>query len=159
MVENALSRYFFNFLKQERKQYEIKPSNVTLEMPEPALRKNLTIIGDALKNLAALGVSLSIKNFGGHGAALLLIRDNPLKELKLDALFSKDLETEVSNQAIIQAAQAFCNRLGIFMVVEGVDTEEAVATLKSMGIHRFQGKAYCPALKIDEVRLFLENLN
>jgi len=159
MVESALSREFFRFLEQELKLYEIKPSSVTLEMPEPALRKSLTIIGEALKNLAALGVSLSIKNFGGHGAALLLIRDNPLKELKLDALFSRDLEKDVSNQAIIQAAQAFCNRLGIFMVVEGVDTEGAVNTLKGMGIHRYQGNAYCPALKVDEVKLFLENLS
>ncbi|MEH6344035.1 MAG: diguanylate cyclase [Bermanella sp.] len=159
MVESALSQGFHHFLEQELKLYAIKPSKVTLEMPEPALRKNRTAIGDSLKNLDALGLSLSIKNFGGHGAALVLIRDNPFKELKLDALFSKDLDTDVSNQAIIQAAQAFCSRLGIFMVVEGGDSEGVVATLKGMGIHRYQGQAFCPALKIDEVKLFLEGLS
>jgi len=158
MLANMLTEGFCGLLEEELKLYAIKPSNLVLEMSEPALKKNADSVGSSLKNLTKLGVVLSIKNFGGHGTGLMMIKDNPIQELKLDSVFSQDLKNDVANQAIVQAANAFCQRLGIFMAVEGLENSDSVGALKGMGIHRYQGNAYCPPLKVEEVNDALSRL-
>lgn len=158
MVGNMLTPNFYGLLEQELQLYGIKPTNLILEMPEPAFKQGGLLVGDSLKSLTKLGVGISVKNFGGHGAGLLLIKDNPIQELKLDRIFSQNLQNDVANQAIVQAANAFCHRLGIFMAVEGLEDEESVSMLKEMGVHRYQGNAYCAPLKLEEVPDALERL-
>lgn len=153
-----LTPNFYGLLEQELQLYGIKPTNLILEMPEPAFKQCGLLVGDSLKSLTKLGVGISVKNFGGHGAGLLLIKDNPIQELKLDRIFSQNLQNDVANQAIVQAANAFCHRLGIFMAVEGLEDEESVSMLKEMGVHRYQGNAYCATLKLEEVPDALERL-
>lgn len=158
MLGNMLTTGFCGLLEEELQLYGIKPSDLILEMPEPAFKKGGLAVGDSLKKLTKLGVVLSVKNFGGHGAGLLLIKDNPIQELKLDRVFSQNLKKDVANQAIVQAANAFCHRLGIFMAAEGLEDEESVNTLKEMGVHRYQGNAYCAPLKIEDVASALDRL-
>ncbi len=158
MLGNMLTKGFCDLLAEELKQYAINSSNLVLEMSEPAFKKGGVVVGGHLSNLSKLGVTLSVKNFGGQGAGLLLIKDNPIKELKLDRIFSQNLSQDAANQAIIQAANAFCHRLGIFMTVEGLEDEESVNTLKEMGVNRYQGSAYCVPLKMEEVPEALNRL-
>jgi len=151
MLENMLSKEFSNILKKELKFHGVKASNIVLEIPEPALKMNDQKIAKSLKNLRSQGLLLSIKNFGGHGAGLLLIKETSIQKLKLDPIFSKDLTHSMANQAIIKAANVFCHHLGLTMTVDGIDDEQYFNTLMKLDVHRYQGMAYSPALKEEEI--------
>jgi len=151
MLENMLSKEFSNILKKELKFHGVKASNIVLEIQEPALKMTDQKVAKSLKNLRSQGLLLSIKNFGGHGAGLLLIKETSIQKLKLDPIFSKDLTHSMANQAIIKAANVFCHHLGLTMTVDGIDDEQYFNTLMKLDVHRYQGMAYSPALKEEEI--------
>lgn len=156
---DMLTQGFSNLLKEELEFHGVKASNLVLEIPEPALKSNDSSIRENLKSLGCLGVKLSIKNFGGQGAGLLLIKDTAIQEIKLDRVYSQNLTEEKANQAIIQAADVFFQRLGITMIVDGIETKNDIKTLKDLGVHRYQGMSYCPPLKEEDVSEALVKLS
>lgn len=74
----------------------------------------------ALKNL---GVGLSVDDFGTGYSSLRYLSQFPIDALKIDKSFVENLETNTTNQVIIDAIVALAHGLKLAVVVEGVETE------------------------------------
>lgn len=151
IFKGVINSEFKNVLKETLDSYHLKPSDIVIEIPESALKTNDSSIRENLEKLSNLGAGLSIRDFGGKGAGLLLIKEINIKNLKLGRAFSENLFENESNQAIIQAAHVFCNRLGIKMCIDGIEFPDDIHTLKKLGVERYQGPAYCPLLTKEEI--------
>ncbi len=125
------------------------------DLPGHALELELTErvlvddTADTLKifdELRALGVQLSIDDFGEGYSALNYLRRLPIHALKLSHSFLKGVPGKPSDVAICQAVAAIAQSLGLGVVAEGVETEAQRDFLLRMGVRIGQGFLFAPGL-------------
>jgi EAL domain-containing protein (putative c-di-GMP-specific phosphodiesterase class I) len=121
---------------------------VTMEAPE-------TTIG-VLRQLRALGVLLSVDDFGIGYSSLARLKLLPIHGLKLDRTLVGDIETDANDAAICAAAIAMAHSLGLSVVAEGVDTEAQLEHLRGLGCDLAQGYHFSRPLPVEELHSYLE---
>ena len=125
------------------------------DLPGQALELELTErvlvddTADTLKvfdQLRALGVQLSIDDFGEGYSALNYLRRLPIHALKLSQSFLKGVPGKPSDVAICQAVVAIAQSMGLGVVAEGVETEAQRDFLLRLGVNIGQGFLFAPGL-------------
>jgi diguanylate cyclase (GGDEF)-like protein/PAS domain S-box-containing protein len=91
--------------------------------------------GENLRALRAMGVRLSLDDFGTGASTLSLLATCPVHQIKLDRSFVPDGGSEAIADAVAQMARAF----GLQTVAEGVETVEQADRLTRLGYERAQG--------------------
>ena len=92
-----------------------------------------------LQCLAALGTKLSIDDFGTGYSSLRYLATMPVDEIKIDKSFVDALETDEAVRAVISAAVDMGHRLGLSVVVEGIERPAQHAALLGLGCDVAQG--------------------
>jgi EAL domain-containing protein (putative c-di-GMP-specific phosphodiesterase class I) len=112
--------------------------------------------GDVLSDLAALGVGLSLDDFGTGASALARLKRFPVDTLKIDRSFVSSLgEGDGTDDAIVEAVMALATALGLKVVAEGVETEDQLARLGGMGCRRIQGFLFSRPVPAHDMRRLL----
>ncbi|MCM5680054.1 PAS domain S-box protein [Schlegelella sp. S2-27] len=122
----------------------LPPALLELELTEGAVMQDPVSAGQRLHELKALGLSLSVDDFGTGNSSLAYLRLLPIDVVKLDRSFLNDTSTGVRPgtglaQAIINLAHA----LDLRVVAEGVETEQMLHFLGSAGCDEAQGYLLC----------------
>jgi diguanylate cyclase (GGDEF)-like protein len=127
-------------------RHAVPPSSIVLEVTESVLltdpERSLAVLAD----LAALGVTVSLDDYGTGYSSLAYLRDLPVTELKLDRSFTADLLTDPRTEAIIASTIDLAHQLGLRVVAEGVEDERTLAHLRTRGCDTSQGFLHSPAL-------------
>ena len=122
----------------------LRPQCLELELTESAIMADVEKAKLTLQKLSALGVRLSIDDFGTGCSSLSQLRWLPLEALKIDRSFVKDLPADESCSAITLAIIALAHSLGLRAVAEGVETEAQFEFLKERGCDEVQGYLFSP---------------
>ena len=109
-----------------------------------------------LNQLTAMGVQTSIDDFGTGYSSLGSLTQFPIKTIKIDRCFVKDITTDFNAKAIIKAIIAMAHSLNTEVVGEGVETEEQLAFLQSEKCDKIQGYLFSPPVPEEEFRMLLE---
>ena len=96
------------------------------------------VIG-VLRDLSALGVRISLDDFGSGYSSLNYVKDLPVDDLKIDKSFIDGLGEDAVNDAIVRLIVDFAHTLGLKVTAEGVENERQVASLAAMGCDPAQG--------------------
>jgi len=118
----------------------LSPERLTLEITESVLVDDERTLA-SLEALKALGVRLSLDDFGTGWSSLASLRRLPVHVLKLDSSFVAGLGTtqaDAVSRTVIQLAVD----LGLEVVAEGVETVAQRDILLGMGCHSAQGWLY-----------------
>ncbi|MFL6111351.1 MAG: putative bifunctional diguanylate cyclase/phosphodiesterase, partial [Catenulispora sp.] len=129
-------------------EYDVPADRVTLEVTESMVVESGAPVTN-LHELRALGVRVSLDDFGTGHSTLTLLHDVPVDEIKLDRSFTQsaiDGRVPVS-AAVIHLAQA----LGLHAVAEGVETAEQVEQLHSLGYLAAQGYYFARPMPADSL--------
>jgi diguanylate cyclase (GGDEF)-like protein len=110
-----------------------------LEVTESMILQNVEASIRTLSELARLGVSLTIDNFGTGYSSLSGMRKLPIKNLKIDRTFIKNLTGNAGDVALAVSVIALARSMNLGVIAAGVETEEQVRRLKAEGCHRGQG--------------------
>jgi EAL domain-containing protein (putative c-di-GMP-specific phosphodiesterase class I) len=94
---------------------------------------------EALEALAAMGVRLSVDDFGTGFASLGYLKRLPVSEIKIDRSFVTEMDRNASDRAIVRSTIDLARHLGLEVVAEGVETEAVLAELRSLGCASAQG--------------------
>ncbi|MGY1752529.1 putative bifunctional diguanylate cyclase/phosphodiesterase [Blastococcus sp. SYSU D01042] len=127
-------------------QHAVPASSVVLEVTESVLLTDPDRSLAVLADLAALGVTVSLDDYGTGYSSLAHLRDLPVGELKLDRSFTADLLTDRRTDAIVASTIDLSHRLGLRVVAEGVEDEPTLARLRALGCDTSQGWLHSPAL-------------
>ncbi|WP_070989650.1 putative bifunctional diguanylate cyclase/phosphodiesterase [Halofilum ochraceum] len=124
-------------------------ASLELELTESAIvDEGERLIGD-LAALRALGISVAIDDFGTGYSSLQYLKRLPVDRLKIDRAFVQGLDHDPDNHAIVATIAALANQFGLALTAEGVETEDEVAALLSLGCYSAQGYYYAAPELID----------
>ncbi|MDP3280745.1 MAG: EAL domain-containing protein [Nitrosomonas sp.] len=130
----------------------VEASCLALEITESMLVENVEAMIQTLNQLSALGLEISIDDFGIGYSSLSYLKRYPIDTLKIDKSFVRDIATDPDDAAIIEAIIAMACRLKIKVIAEGVETEEQFTFLARQGCRLFQGFYFSQPLTATKVR-------
>jgi EAL domain-containing protein (putative c-di-GMP-specific phosphodiesterase class I) len=131
-----------NFVERLRRLIQdiaIDPALIELEVTESVIIEGAGDARGALDQIAALGVSIAIDDFGTGYSGLAYLKRLPIDTVKIDQSFVRDLTVDPDDAAIVTAIVVMAKSLGVDVIAEGVETEEQLAHLISLGCLRAQG--------------------
>ena len=127
-VNNALS------------QADLEPARLELEITEGVLMENVEQRGDGfLHGLTADGVRLALDDFGIGYSSLAYLRHLPVKTIKIDRSFVRDLGQDADAEALVRAIVMLGHGLRMRVVAEGVENETQLDLLRALGCDEVQG--------------------
>lgn len=114
-------------------------SAITFEITESVVMSDLAHSICTLEALKALGSQIAIDDFGTGYSSLASLKDLPIDTLKIDKSFIRDMPQDRGDVAIVTAIVGIGRALDLCVVAEGVETEEQLAYLRSIGCDAMQG--------------------
>lgn len=120
---------------------------------------NITNTLVLLRQIRALGVSLSIDDFGTGYSSLAYLRRLPLNTLKIDRSFIQDIPKATQDMEIVQAIIVMAHTLHLQVVTEGVETFEQYDFLARHGCDFVQGYLLSRPVPLAELRPVLAEIN
>ena len=120
-------------------QEGVDPRWIELEITEEATTHDLQGAVKQLRTLAEYGFTIALDDFGKGYSSLNVLKHFPLHTLKIDRAFVRELETDASSVAIAKTIVALGEGLNLNTVAEGVENEQQLAILQSIGCHQVQG--------------------
>ena len=129
-----------------------------LEITETVLMQNTYATLATLHRLRALGVQIAMDDFGTGYSSLRYLRSFPFDKIKIDRSFIQDLSNGAGPLAIVHAVAGLAKSLNMISTAEGVETQQQLETLQSIGCTEMQGYLFSHARPAAEiVRLFLQD--
>ena len=120
-------------------KYRVPPELLELELTENMPMASEDFLVEVFNNIARLGVSLAIDDFGSGYSSLNILHTMPFDTLKIDQMFFQNKTGSERGRRIIETVVLMAQKLGITVVAEGVETKEQVAFLKAIGCNMVQG--------------------
>jgi diguanylate cyclase (GGDEF)-like protein len=146
------------FVKRALARTGLPGKALQFEVTEDALMADSETASEVLNRLSKLGAMISIDDFGTGHSSLGRLKSLPIDELKIDRSFIRDL-TDEEDKTIVRSTIHLAHQMGLQVVAEGVETEEAWRQLRSMGCERAQGFLIAKPLPAREVPAWLASWN
>ncbi|MCD2344267.1 EAL domain-containing protein [Ideonella azotifigens] len=121
----------------------LPPEYLELELTESVAAGNPQAACAMMDRLHALGVRLSIDDFGTGFSSLNHLKRFPIHTLKIDQSFVRDITTDADDRAIVQAIIQMAHALRLTTIAEGVETDAQADFLRAHGCDMVQGYRYC----------------
>ncbi|MDH3987371.1 MAG: EAL domain-containing protein, partial [Gammaproteobacteria bacterium] len=138
-------------------QYRLRPEVLLLEITETGVMLDPSQVVKTLDRLAAIGVRLSIDDFGTGHSSLLHLRRLPVHTLKVDKSFVIDMDSDEENASIVRATIDLAHSLGLSVTAEGVESAAVLKLLKEMGCDFGQGYYLGMPVTLSEMQLWLSD--
>jgi EAL domain-containing protein (putative c-di-GMP-specific phosphodiesterase class I) len=121
------------------REASLPPEALELEITESSALQGQERTLEALREIVALGVTLSLDDFGTGYASLDLLRRLPIKRIKIDRSFVRDVGHDKVDEAIASSTIALAHQLRLEVVGEGVETDHQRGFLEAHGCDLLQG--------------------
>ena len=120
-------------------EHGVAPDLLQLEVTESAIMTDPARARTVLERLHALGIALSIDDFGAGYTSLGQLKDLPVTELKVDRSFVATMATDARNRTIVRSVVELGHNLGLTAVAEGVEDATTLGLLEALGCDVAQG--------------------
>lgn len=140
--DSVLDTNFVAFVETLLKDNDIDPSFLCFEISESVALANFSETQTLLKDLADLGCSGSLDDFGSGFSSLSYLRDLSLKYLKIDGSFIRNMSKNRIDAAMVDGVNRVGQVMKLRTIAELVENEITVKLLQKMGVDYAQGY-YC----------------
>jgi PAS domain S-box-containing protein len=130
---------FLALIEQELKASGADPANLVIEITETALVDNL-VAGEAFaRGLTEAGCVVALDDFGTGFGSFTYLKKLPIRLLKIDTEFVRDLEKNASNRYLVKAIVGLARDFGCQTIAEGVEDPGTLRTVSELGVDFAQG--------------------
>jgi diguanylate cyclase (GGDEF)-like protein len=119
--------------------HNLKGEFLKLEITESVLMENAEVAAGVLELLKARQVKVCLDDFGTGYSNLSYLQWLPIDTLKIDRSFVCCLEEGGKNLALLEAILNLASSLQLEAIAEGVETQEQLIILRSLGCNSYQG--------------------
>lgn len=152
-----LQRYNFkDTVKCIVKKTKIDPKFLDLEITENGIMKDIKKSEEIMRELSAMGIKISIDDFGTGFSSLSYIKRFQSNTLKIDRSFIKDIPNDENDMSITLAVINMARSLKMLTVAEGVETIEQLDFLKKNKCDVIQGFYFSKPVKAEDMDKMLE---
>ena len=147
-------RRVVGMVKEVLTQTGFDPNFLTLEITETYRIKDFALAAEILEELKAVGIKLSMDDFGVGAASMEALLNLPFSELKIDRLFVSQMVTNPKARGIVQSILQLGRQLNAIVVAEGVEDQRTLALLRESGCAIAQGYGILKPASLDKIVLF-----
>ncbi|MCA0370037.1 MAG: EAL domain-containing protein [Proteobacteria bacterium] len=147
---------FYALLENAITKGNVAPTQVVLEITESIISKYCDNTDNLLRKIKAMGIRLSIDDFGTGNSSLSTFRQYPFDVLKIDKSFVGEKVERQQIEAFIKAIQTLAKVTSVKTVAEGIETPEQYAFLKKMGCDFGQGYLFEKPLPANQIEVMLK---
>ncbi|GAC1619833.1 MAG: hypothetical protein NVS4B5_11520 [Vulcanimicrobiaceae bacterium] len=115
------------------------PRRLVLELTESVFVDEIDVIIAKMGALRKIGVDFSLDDFGTGYSSLAYLKSLPLRQLKIDQSFVRDVLIDSNDAVIAQTIVALARNLSLDVIAEGVESVEQFGFLVEAGCRSFQG--------------------
>jgi EAL domain-containing protein (putative c-di-GMP-specific phosphodiesterase class I) len=130
---------FPSVVEEHLLRHGVEAGALELELTETSLLVEPARALVVLTELHRLGVRLAIDDFGTGYSSLAYLKRLPIHALKIDRSFVQDMTTNANDRVIVHSTIGLARNLGLEVVAEGVESNEAWAELQADGCDVAQG--------------------
>ena len=132
------------------KFYELKPSDLVLEITESAYVNDTAYIIEMTRKLREAGFLIGMDDFGTGYSSLGMLSDMPIDVLKMDMKFVRNIEENKTDLKLVELILDIAGYLQLTVVAEGVEKEGQLQLLKDAGCDLVQGYYFSKPVPADE---------
>ncbi len=121
------------------RKHGARPRELTVEVTESATMADPGRAGEILERMRAIGVGVSVDDFGSGHASIAYLAKLPVGELKIDRSFVTGICESPRDEAIVRTTIDLARHLELRVVAEGIETRQAWERLESLGCDIGQG--------------------
>jgi EAL domain-containing protein (putative c-di-GMP-specific phosphodiesterase class I)/PAS domain-containing protein len=146
LIDDKLIEQISGYLER----YQADPSWLKIELTESSIMEDMEKADQRLRELQHLGLTTAIDDFGTGFSSFSYLEHLALDILKIDRSFIMGYP-EHSDGTIVRAIVSMAKTLGMSVIAEGVETQQQLELLKSVGCDQMQGFLYSPAVSGDKL--------
>ncbi|MFZ2301568.1 MAG: EAL domain-containing protein [Gallionella sp.] len=135
--------------------HRINPARLKLELTESMALDDLHGTVEKMRALKALGVCLSMDDFGTRYSSLSNLKQLPLDQVKLGRSFVQDVASDGNVALLVQSIIDMSSKYRITVIAEGVENKAQLASLKDRDCVAYQGFLFSKAVPVDEFERLL----
>ena len=139
------------------KERGLPPELLTLEITESGELNRVGASMSALHGLRAIGVNVSIDDYGMGFSTLDYLKMMPANEIKLDRQFVTSIDSDGSARIMVGSTIEMAHSLGCKVVAEGVETSQVLKTLSALDCDVAQGYLIAKPMRLSGLRSLLRN--
>jgi EAL domain-containing protein (putative c-di-GMP-specific phosphodiesterase class I) len=124
-------------------EHRLDASCLEIELTESSVMTNPEESVGVLKQLRKMGVTVAVDDFGTGYSSLSYLRRFPIDKLKIDRSFVRDLASSRTDESIVRAIISLAHSVGLQVVAEGVESEEQLQCVRTLGCDQWQGYYCC----------------
>ena len=137
----------------------VPPHLVDIEITESTTVVDIEGTINCLHALAQKGIHITIDDFGTGYSSLSRLKRLPIRKLKIDQTFVKNIALVLDDRAIVGAVTAMAHQMKILVVAEGVETAEQLACVTEAQCDEAQGNFFSGPLPPEEFTELLAERN
>ena len=154
-ASNLSSRGFvLEFLKL-LDRHGFDPRRLNCEVTETTVMWDFAEACRAIDVLKEAGIRLSLDDFGTGYSSLSHVHRLPLDCIKVDRSFVRGISPDTAGYGIVKSLLAMSREMGISCVVEGVETEEELSVLRTLGTSEVQGYLFSKPISAGDLEALL----
>lgn len=139
------------------KERGLPPELLTLEITESGELSRVGVSMSALHGLRAIGVNVSIDDYGMGFSTLDYLKMMPANEIKLDKQFITSIDTDGSARIMVGSTIEMAHSLGCKVVAEGVETPQVLKTLSALNCDVAQGYFIAKPMRLSALKTMIRN--
>lgn len=132
------------------KQYRIDPKRLHLEITETSVMTDVEQRIKIIERLQEYGFIVEMDDFGSGYSSLNMLKDIHVNVLKVDMVFLRKTTEMERSRKILRTIISLAQELGMETIVEGVETSEQLAFLKSISCDIFQGYYFAKPMEVSQ---------
>ncbi len=138
------------------READLQGSRLEVELTETSVIDSPARARVVLNELREAGIRISMDDFGTGYTSLALLADLPLDAVKIDRSFISAMDTSKRSLAIVESVINMAQALNLWVVAEGVETNDQLATLTGLGCDEIQGYLFARPMCAADVIEFLQ---
>jgi diguanylate cyclase (GGDEF)-like protein len=137
----------------------VPAQRLELELTESSVMSDPDRALAILQSLRDVGIRLAIDDFGTGYSSMAYLKRLPVTEIKIDRTFVTEMDSDMSDAAIVRSSLELARNLNLEVVAEGVETQAVWDELTTLGCGSAQGYFLSRPLPADDFRRWLAQHN
>lgn len=135
----------------------VPPRLLQLEVVESSALEDITEVSNVIEACAEMGVSVALDDFGTGYSSLTYLKRLPIRTLKLDQSFVRDMMHDPDDLAILDGVLNLARAFGLESIAEGVETSDHGRILLQLGCEAAQGYVIARPMPASGIQSWLKN--